>query len=1182
MRFRDALHNESDETSLAIELDSTPPLPPVVARLRLVESNPTPDDPSRVDRANHVFHLSSEPGALVGANAIEIARDASFATIEHSLEASESGDFGEVSLGALPEDGLVRWSLRAVDVAGNRSEGVEISGVELFEIEVEPELSRAGAEPVIVRFGSSAPLLDLPDVRVAERTLSCDPDGFQRWACSFVPDGSEPEGIAAAIVRIDASDGRGVLAPGSATTGAATLSLDFEAPVIDESKVRIDAVGPGAPDRWISEAGAFSDALSAADALEAVLTTGDGALELSRGTVDASGALDAIDIGDNAVTRARLEVCDPAGNCASVELDNDVTPPDLGGLTIDPPLAGDSTPVSIRFTLSDDLSGVGDPPLVTLGGRGATLMSGQPIGAQLDYELITDVNLDAEGEVEVRVVARDDAGNEAVITGSLALDLVPPQSVIEVPPRDGLWNGRPALRGSAADALTAVGAVEVALQEAASGLYWDGFGFSSAFPQWERAQGIAPFTASLPLESLTIGADYVVHHRAIDFAGNVEGPFPTRAFTMGDPALEAPFDLVATSVGEARVELSWSAPAGATPIAYDVFYGVSESSPPYTGFGAEAGDSPVRVDASTLGLALTSLPRGRYRFAVSAVYEHEARSAWSASVEASSRSWAWRHPLATSNSVIAFASPSEDVIIAVGGGGTIWRSDDSGESWVPTPAPTAESLRVVWGSGDVVVAAGDADIVYSADGGLTWRRSRIEASGSVRNANAIAGEGSSVFIGLRGRVLVSHDGGASFVDGWAEFPYITFVMSAAGKDGHFAFGGDASLCVQTSDGGQTWQERETAIPHGRIGRLWSDGVHFVASGERGAVSISHDGGESWVPVPSRTTEQLLGIIEVEGALLMWSDDGLIIRSTDYGVTWTKVRDASGTLTHLHASGSRVIGLSRHGTVLHSEDGGLSFEAGATMPRSGGTHLGAQGDRIVLGGEDGFVVTSQDFGASWSAHAPPETRELRDVWARDDFGIAVGLQGEVLLTLDGGEVWERRAIEGASSRVFQAVSGDDEVVLATGPFADVHRSDDRGATWTAVEAAEGASWAAIWGDGARWVVVGNSGEAALSVDDGESWTAATAAPSGRRFIAVHGHGDVVAAVGTLGLLSVSDDGGSSWSEIDTALSRNLEAVWVAADIALAAGDASNVLRSTDGGETWTPLGGRPQHDPIDLG
>lgn len=101
--------------------------------------------------------------------------------------------------------------------------------------------------------------------------------------------------------------------------------------------------------------------------------------------------------------------------------------------------------------------------------------------------------------------------------------------------------------------------------------------------------------------------------------------------------------------------------------------------------------------------------------------------------------------------------------VAVGIAGTLLRSTDGGVSWAPVPAGFGADLYGVGGAGDVVAVAGDGGFVaVSHDAGASFVRSRLPAIPAPLLGVAFASPERGYVVGMRGLVLATRDGGASF------------------------------------------------------------------------------------------------------------------------------------------------------------------------------------------------------------------------------------------------------------------------------------------------------------------------------------------------------------------------------------------------------------------------------------
>jgi photosystem II stability/assembly factor-like uncharacterized protein len=112
---------------------------------------------------------------------------------------------------------------------------------------------------------------------------------------------------------------------------------------------------------------------------------------------------------------------------------------------------------------------------------------------------------------------------------------------------------------------------------------------------------------------------------------------------------------------------------------------------------------------------------------------------------------------------IAVASPTRLYIAAEGG--HLYRSDDAGENWHElTSGYEGSYFGVRPLSGDVVLACGlRGNLFRSEDAGVTWRKVETGMSALLNDVVTLDSDRSIVAVGLSGVVLVSHDGGKSFL-----------------------------------------------------------------------------------------------------------------------------------------------------------------------------------------------------------------------------------------------------------------------------------------------------------------------------------------------------------------------------------------------------------------------------------
>ena len=224
------------------------------------------------------------------------------------------------------------------------------------------------------------------------------------------------------------------------------------------------------------------------------------------------------------------------------------------------------------------------------------------------------------------------------------------------------------------------------------------------------------------------------------------------------------------------------------------------------------------------------------------------------------------------------------------------------------------------------------------------------------------------------------------------------------------------------------------------------------------------------------------------------------------------------------------------TVLSAQ--GRVFDWSRPSP-SGQIMLGVAsfGDgTFVLVGEQGDYLRTTDGGDSWHRYQTGLSRILRGVDAAGDVGIICGDGGAVHKTTDRGLTWTHRWAP-TSSRNLRDVSvlSADHIVAVGGNLSNegvIVRSTDGGETWDIYEPEVPVNlYSVSFVDSLHGWACGWIGTILKTVDGGESWSIHT--PSVFQHIGLHTieffdtlHGF---AAGTSGRLAFTRDGGETWVE-----------------------------------------------------
>lgn len=227
--------------------------------------------------------------------------------------------------------------------------------------------------------------------------------------------------------------------------------------------------------------------------------------------------------------------------------------------------------------------------------------------------------------------------------------------------------------------------------------------------------------------------------------------------------------------------------------------------------------------------------------------------------------------------------------------------------------------------------------------------------------------------------------------------------------------GFAGCVIRTVDGGETWTE----LPG--LENAWVSGVHFI-NAQRGFVAgsrigmllaVTDDGGNTWRSIVDRVPEEArsIGLRAVhfldENVGIACGSDGLIIRTTDGGETWS--RSESGT----------------SGAWLKS----ISFPTKTTG---------------YIAGTHSVVLRTNDGGATWRNLPVPVLAKLNGIaFISPERGIVAGAEGELFYTIDGATTWHE--LPRMKTNLTNATAASNGVIWVTTEAGDVLRID-----WPATE------------------------------------------------------------------------------------------------------------------------------------
>ncbi len=273
-------------------------------------------------------------------------------------------------------------------------------------------------------------------------------------------------------------------------------------------------------------------------------------------------------------------------------------------------------------------------------------------------------------------------------------------------------------------------------------------------------------------------------------------------------------------------------------------------------------------------------------------------------------------------------------------------------------APKSLLLDVAEADGRIFVVGDRGHILVSGDGGATWVQPRVPTRSMLNAVTAINGK-QAWAVGHDSVILRTIDGGKTWErQYWApDDACPLFDVWFENANHGFAVGAYAYV-LETNNGGKTWERRDLDEEE----RHWykiveaSDGTLFVAA-EFGTVFRSQDRGKSWEALGTPYGGTYFGAATLkDGTLLIFGMSGKIFRTVDAGQSWEPiiVDRTAGLQDGLQLADGTLIIAGLSGTILVSKDAGKSFRMANRPDRLGIASLieiGSNG--LLLVGEGGI-------------------------------------------------------------------------------------------------------------------------------------------------------------------------------------------------------------------------------------
>lgn len=608
--------------------------------------------------------------------------------------------------------------------------------------------------------------------------------------------------------------------------------------------------------------------------------------------------------------------------------------------------------------------------------------------------------------------------------------------------------------------------------------------------------------------------------------------------------------------------------------------------------------------------------------------------------------WYWLNGQPTGNTLKAVKILDAANMYAVGSRGTFMKSNDGGDTWLvnnqvgsPDNSSTGNlatrDLNCMWFfDANTGIVAGATQTVLSGvatglitrttNGGTTWNYIQFnDTAGAVNGLYFINANTGYLTGGTRARFLKTTDGGLTWDDQSFSpiVPANTYNAVYAIDTSHiFLATSSGKICTHLPGQDSAWKLRQlpgtTSATITDI--LFKDANTGYACGNANYFAYTLDGGATWTQSNAPATVGQRDLTYDAGVLYMAGSYYSYFKSTNNGVNWDSVFFYDGSNVNqpspfiiygMTVNGNDMSIVGQNGILNLSNDGGATWRnKNYSVNNSLGVYFyssmyvtsdvtadNTASDKIWLGPNGGgSLLYSTNGGTNWTNQATSHTSSIYGI----DFvnsntgyicgGSAFGGIGQMSKTTDGGATWNLLSLPSPLS-TYQLNNLDfvDEntgwvcgSVSAFNPHL-IAKTTDGGATWTQQSVDVNPNGSGInvkMIDANTGYYLGQSGSSLYYTSNGgTNWTRNTNSfitsvswsnmfILGKDIIYLNGNG-----TGTAKKVVRSLDGGQTWTDLTGNLLSTFTAFrtkWINLKHGIVSGTNGYMAKTTNGGLNWT--------------
>lgn len=532
--------------------------------------------------------------------------------------------------------------------------------------------------------------------------------------------------------------------------------------------------------------------------------------------------------------------------------------------------------------------------------------------------------------------------------------------------------------------------------------------------------------------------------------------------------------------------------------------------------------------------------------------------------------WTRVSPLPQENTINDITKiPGTSRLMAVGDGSTIMTSDDGGETWdiKLRPAGMSNSYRCkgihfiskttgfILGSGKTILKTIDAGLTWT----LKYQGNTTKERGCINDVSFLDGT-TGFAVGDNGQILRTTDTGETWlpVESGADAD-LSKIMFVRNKTGFII--SSSGNCLKTTNNGLSWSW-EALVPDMPEAMIYdcyfmdqNRGVVYLKEyepGEVGFIFKTIDGGITWHLSHANTSiydckfsfyDDYNGM----ASCATFNYENKILQTSDGGNTWVEVLPNylpwNSDYAIIYIDQTTALTMGRNGIVYKTTDGGLTWQ-----PKKMAMFTGAVFKSQFIDAQNGFVLTDTGSG-----------------------GISgVGLQK----TTDGGASWtllyDKHDVGEFDFYFLNAETG----FLAVCDYDSLRflKTENAGITWDVINTTYGFDPIDIqFFDQNHGIVIGESA-IIKTADGGLTWENVTPEPGYAEYSAAkYRSGDEVYVIGRSGNLNMlflkSTDGGSTWQIILIEGVSRARAIALPDENTIVIAESTSIYKSGDNGDTW---------------